>query len=169
MDIYFYRNIEIFITKFLSILIKLILNLYNLNFLIISCLKINNLLLSSFIIQNFYLPMRLTDVYCRVLDDVIPSFIFGVVTNSLKNTFKENNFIVKQINSVQKGFEVAKTSLIYNMTMVSLERLKIQRSLCNFLSMFISSFLAGKRNGIYFALKNGVFAIFFNTLTSFLR
>ncbi|KAL6120327.1 hypothetical protein NUSPORA_02957 [Nucleospora cyclopteri] len=103
-----------------------------------------------------------TDFYNNVLQETTTSFIYGTVTNCLRNLIfmeENDNLIYQQLKGVREGVEYVQFNIVFSIINYLLKKNKIKEKIRSFLALFVSSYLIGIRNGQIFAIKSGLLGI----------
>lgn len=112
----------------------------------------------------------ISEFYKNLVQETGTSFIFGTTTAAIKGMLNnDSNIIVKQIQALRKGGEYARYTLVYNIFTYFLSRLQIKSQYASMLSLFLTSYLVGRRNGFLFGVKNGLFGLSMSLLSQIYR
>lgn len=107
----------------------------------------------------------LKNLYKDVATEAGTSFIFGATTAAFKALFtNSSNAITAQTSALRKSLEQTKYAMTYTAISACLSRLYIRKSFAVPASLFLTSYITGLRNGVPFALKNGLFGLLMNLL-----
>ncbi|KAI5149804.1 hypothetical protein ENBRE01_1133 [Enteropsectra breve] len=109
----------------------------------------------------------LSELYTTLVHEVGSSFIFGTATSAVKGVLNNNsNAVIKQVQALRKGIENAKYTMVYTTIMYLCAKMSLEKRVSAVVSLFFSSFLIGRRNGIGFSLLNACFGLFFTIVNS---
>lgn len=111
------------------------------------------------------MKILISDFYKNLLQETGTSFIFGTATAAVKGILvNDSNILIKQVQALRKGTEHAQYTLLFNVLVYAFTRLRLRAGYASALSLFLSSYVAGKRNGFLFGVKNGVFGLVMSVL-----
>lgn len=103
------------------------------------------------------------DFHNNILEQTKGSFIFGMVGNVVKAVLEgeeNDNVIYNQVKAFRNTIEETQFNIIYNSFEYVFDVYKANDNIKAILSMFITTYVIGLRNGTRYALKSGLFSCF---------
>ncbi|OQS55737.1 hypothetical protein EHP00_437 [Ecytonucleospora hepatopenaei] len=114
--------------------------------------------------------MYIQDFYSNILEEATQSFIFGTINASVKALINKNendNFIFNQVKALKEGIQFTQYNMLYTSITYIMGFYEINNKIKDAFSIFITSWLIGKRNGVGYAFKNGLLALIYNFIQKY--
>ncbi|ORD94495.1 hypothetical protein ECANGB1_642 [Enterospora canceri] len=116
--------------------------------------------------------MTVFDFYTSVVQETKESFIFGTVTASVKRLLNKNeneNILYNQVCAIRDGFDYAQFNMIYTTFSCIMEEYGVKETMRSGCAIFATAYLIGLRNGMSFAIKNGIASVVLSYVQHWVR